>query len=71
MPAAMIFVRNPTGVSHAPQEYAEPADCEAGAAVLASALGELLSRAVVMSPGRSCSPRSAHEPTAVCHRADT
>jgi N-carbamoyl-L-amino-acid hydrolase len=30
IPAAMLFVRNPTGVSHSPDEHAEQADCEAG-----------------------------------------
>jgi N-carbamoyl-L-amino-acid hydrolase len=34
-------VRNPTGISHAPEEYAEPADCEAGVAALATVLGKL------------------------------
>jgi N-carbamoyl-L-amino-acid hydrolase len=41
MPAAMLFVRNPTGVSHAPGEHAEAADCEAGVAALATILAEL------------------------------
>jgi N-carbamoyl-L-amino-acid hydrolase len=41
VPTAMLFVRNPTGVSHAPAEHAEPADCEAGAAALATVLGQL------------------------------
>ncbi len=44
VPVAMLFVRNPTGVSHSPEEYAEPADCHAGVEVLASALEELLAR---------------------------
>jgi len=44
VPATMLFVRNPTGVSHAPQEYAEDADCEAGARALADVLGHLLAR---------------------------
>ena len=30
VPTAMLFVRNPTGVSHAPAEHAERADCLAG-----------------------------------------
>lgn len=30
VPAAMVFVRNPTGVSHSPAEFAERADCLAG-----------------------------------------
>jgi beta-ureidopropionase / N-carbamoyl-L-amino-acid hydrolase len=41
VPAAMIFVRNPTGVSHSPAEWAEPEDCLAGVAALASALADL------------------------------
>lgn len=41
IPTAMLFVRNPTGVSHAPEEYAEPADCDAGAEALATVLAEL------------------------------
>ena len=34
VPAAMVFVRNPTGVSHSPDGYAEPQDCQAGVAAL-------------------------------------
>ncbi|MDQ3664056.1 MAG: allantoate amidohydrolase [Actinomycetota bacterium] len=41
VPTAMLFVRNPTGVSHSPAEHAEPADCEAGVAALATALTAL------------------------------
>ena len=40
--AAMLFVRNPTGVSHAPGEAVEDADAEAGAAALAVGIEELL-----------------------------
>jgi beta-ureidopropionase / N-carbamoyl-L-amino-acid hydrolase len=40
VPSAMLFVRNPTGVSHAPQEYAEPADCLAGVRALTAVLRE-------------------------------
>src|SRR3954447_21237838 len=35
VPTAMLFVRNPTGVSHSPAEHAEPEDCAAGVAALA------------------------------------
>ena len=35
IPAAMLFVRNPTGVSHSPAEHAETADCLAGVDALA------------------------------------
>jgi beta-ureidopropionase / N-carbamoyl-L-amino-acid hydrolase len=43
-PAAMLFVRNPTGVSHSPAEQASRADCEAGVAALAAVIEELTSR---------------------------
>lgn len=42
MRTAMLYVRNPTGVSHSPEEHAEPADCEAGAVALADVLQGLL-----------------------------
>ncbi len=41
IPTAMLFVRNPSGVSHAPQEHADLADCETGVAALAAVLEEL------------------------------
>jgi len=41
-PSTMLFVRNPTGVSHAPGEHAETADCLAGVDALADVLAELL-----------------------------
>jgi beta-ureidopropionase / N-carbamoyl-L-amino-acid hydrolase len=41
VPAAMIFVRNPTGVSHSPAEWAETDDCRAGVAALATVLSDL------------------------------
>lgn len=41
VPTGMIFVRNPTGVSHAPQETAADADCERGVAALAAVLADL------------------------------
>jgi N-carbamoyl-L-amino-acid hydrolase len=41
VPAAMIFVRNPTGVSHSPAEWAEPEDCLAGVTALATVLADL------------------------------
>ncbi|MFB9311539.1 allantoate amidohydrolase [Nocardioides plantarum] len=41
IPTAMLFVRNPTGVSHSPAEHAEIADCHAGVVALADVLGEL------------------------------
>ncbi len=41
MRTAMLFVRNPTGISHAPDEHAELGDCLTGVEVLADALAEL------------------------------
>ncbi len=41
IPTAMLFVRNPTGVSHSPAEHAEEADCLAGVAALADVLEDL------------------------------
>jgi beta-ureidopropionase / N-carbamoyl-L-amino-acid hydrolase len=41
VPAAMLFVRNPTGISHSPAEHAERADCLAGVEALAAVLEEL------------------------------
>jgi beta-ureidopropionase / N-carbamoyl-L-amino-acid hydrolase len=41
VPAAMLFVRNPTGVSHSPAEHAERDDCLAGVAALTEVLAEL------------------------------
>ncbi|HXW87224.1 MAG TPA: allantoate amidohydrolase [Streptosporangiaceae bacterium] len=44
IPTAMLFVRNPSGVSHSPLEHADPADCEAGVAALAAVLADLAGR---------------------------
>jgi N-carbamoyl-L-amino-acid hydrolase len=41
VPAAMIFVRNPTGASHTPAEWAAPEDCLAGIDALATVLADL------------------------------
>jgi N-carbamoyl-L-amino-acid hydrolase len=41
IPTAMIIVRNPSGISHAPEEFAEDADCELGVAALATAIRHL------------------------------
>ncbi len=42
VPSAMVFVRNPSGISHSPEEYVEDADAELGAQALADALAALL-----------------------------
>ena len=44
LPTAMLFVRNPSGVSHSPAEHADPADCAAGVAALTAVLEELAFR---------------------------
>ena len=41
VPSGMIFVRNPTGISHAPEEHAEPHDCAAGVRALTTVLRRL------------------------------
>ena len=41
VPSAMLFVRNPTGVSHAPAEGAEAVDVDAGVAALTAVLRAL------------------------------
>jgi len=41
VPTAMLFVRNPTGVSHSPAEAATDADCVAGIDALAQVLDDL------------------------------
>ncbi|HEV7420913.1 MAG TPA: allantoate amidohydrolase [Mycobacterium sp.] len=40
VPTAMLFVRNPTGISHSPEEYAQPDDCNLGAEALADVMAE-------------------------------
>jgi N-carbamoyl-L-amino-acid hydrolase len=41
IPSAMIFVRNPSGVSHAPQEHVQPEDAAAGVRSLTAVLADL------------------------------
>ncbi|MET0789183.1 MAG: allantoate amidohydrolase [Cellulomonas sp.] len=43
IPTAMLFVRNPSGISHAPAEDADEADCLAGIDALTTTLERLLS----------------------------
>ena len=40
VPTAMLFVRNPTGVSHSPEEFAEADDCNIGAQALADVMAD-------------------------------
>jgi N-carbamoyl-L-amino-acid hydrolase len=44
LPTAMLFVRNPTGVSHSPAEHAEQTDCHAGVAALTAVVTDLVTR---------------------------
>jgi N-carbamoyl-L-amino-acid hydrolase len=41
VPTAMLFVRNPSGLSHTPAERAETADCLTGVAALAEVVARL------------------------------
>jgi N-carbamoyl-L-amino-acid hydrolase len=41
IPTAMLFVRNPTGISHSPKEFAEPDDCYRGVDALARVVQDL------------------------------
>jgi N-carbamoyl-L-amino-acid hydrolase len=41
VPTAMLFVRNPTGISHSPAEFAEADDCHRGVAALTAVVTEL------------------------------
>ena len=43
VPAGMLFVPSRGGVSHSPDEYSSPAQCEMGARVLARAVAALVS----------------------------
>jgi N-carbamoyl-L-amino-acid hydrolase len=38
----MLFVRNPTGISHSPEEFAETGDCLEGVDALTRVLTELV-----------------------------
>ena len=45
VPTAMLFVRNPTGISHSPAEHADLVDCLTGVDALAATLARLTSDA--------------------------
>ena len=57
VPASMLFVRNPTGVSHSPHEFAERDDCLAGVTALARAIEHLAGQ-----PHQQARPDAAHRP---------
>ena len=43
VPTGMLYVRNPTGVSHDPAEFAERDDCHAGIDALAAVMADYVS----------------------------
>ena len=43
VPTSMLFVRNPTGISHSPDEHAELDDCLAGVRALTASVKDLAS----------------------------
>ncbi|MGW1738574.1 allantoate amidohydrolase [Nocardia sp. NPDC001965] len=51
VPTAMLFVRNPTGVSHSPVEFARPQDCRTGVRALADVMAEWVCPAVPAAGG--------------------
>jgi N-carbamoyl-L-amino-acid hydrolase len=52
----MLFVRNPTGVSHSPAEHAERDDCLAGVAALATVVESLAGEQVAASGATGSGP---------------
>jgi beta-ureidopropionase / N-carbamoyl-L-amino-acid hydrolase len=50
VPTAMLFVRNPTGISHSPVEHAERDDCLAGVEALAATVRELAGSVAASDP---------------------
>jgi N-carbamoyl-L-amino-acid hydrolase len=46
----MLYVRNPTGVSHSPDEWASADDCVAGILALADVVTDLAGGAVTPAP---------------------
>ena len=51
VPSAMLYVRNPTGISHSPAEHAEQRDCHDGVMALTAVVTDLVSRADDSSTG--------------------
>lgn len=49
--SAMLFVRNPTGISHSPAEHADREDCHAGVEALTACVTELVGAAAATSAG--------------------
>lgn len=71
VPTAMLFVRNPTGVSHSPAERAEEADCDAGVVALTAVLADLLTAPSGRQDVRWSAPRNADDLTSYRSPGDT
>jgi N-carbamoyl-L-amino-acid hydrolase len=56
IPTAMLFVRNPTGVSHSPAEHAERSDCLAGVDALATVMRDLAGPTTQPGPSAPVGP---------------
>jgi beta-ureidopropionase / N-carbamoyl-L-amino-acid hydrolase len=70
VPTAMLFVRNPTGISHSPAELAEEADCDAGVRALTAVLADLLTGPGGRQDGTWSAPRNADHLTSYRPRGD-
>ncbi len=80
VPTAMLFVRNPTGVSHSPAEFAELADCHKGVAALTVCIADLTETAAASSQSArgatsdgsdsmpTAAPTGAHSPASANDR---
>jgi beta-ureidopropionase / N-carbamoyl-L-amino-acid hydrolase len=68
LPTAMLFVRNPTGVSHSPAERADLADCEAGVRALAAVLEDLARLCGAGMPNSPGCPATAYAATCSSRR---
>ena len=66
IPSAMLFVRNPTGISHSPAEHADRDDCLTGVEALTAVLAELLNCGEV-APTASHSGLGAHHQSSRGH----
>jgi N-carbamoyl-L-amino-acid hydrolase len=71
VPTAMLFVRNPTGISHSPAELAEEADCDAGVAALTAVLADLLTAPSGRQDVSWSAPRNADDLTSYRSPGDT
>ncbi|MGI5187499.1 allantoate amidohydrolase [Promicromonospora sp. CA-289599] len=71
VPTAMLFVRNPTGISHSPAERAEETDCDAGVAALTAVLADLLTAPSGRQDVSWSAPRNADDLTSYRSPGDT